>query len=307
MPLPQKTSLYARAYGYFGNTRRKNTPEINEIAYQTFTQFLNDLAPTGVPLEVSTKEFWDLIKLADPIVYVESTSQNKQTIPFYHWCTLFGVSDIEDLAEAALQNPHKLQKQYQHTWDNYLMAQKALQDKKPSLRTTEKTTNVTYLRLAEHPNKKIPHQTLVYIDYDLTLKILKCSPEVFEEARKHLQITLRTVASLGEEDEPLYFYGGIQALVALWGQGDANIHRALATMPPERLKDRDKRGAGRHYTHQQLAELFQIPQQTLRNARNRMKYQPPAVLILEKSFYKDLIPAADAQKIFDECLSENIL
>ena len=78
-------------------------------------------------------------------------------------------------------------------------------------------------------------------------------------------------------------------------------------MPPERLKDRDKLGAGRHYTHQQLAELFQIPQQTLRNARNRMKYQPPAVLILEKSFYKDLIPAADAQKIFDECLSENIL
>ena len=237
MPLLGDTSAYARAAGYFLKHPRQNPRSTNQTAFTEFCAFLEYLAPAGVPLQVSTKDFWAMIRTSTPIAHVTSTGLRERTVPYYHWCTFFGVPDIEDLARMTAETPDALAETYRSTWAAY---QQALEQERAQVNTqaaTRRTKNVVYKQLGEQPHKIIPVGVPVYISAERARGMLGCSVQAWERLRAHLGVSFRVAALWGEGDEavPLFVWGAVQSFAALWGEGDEGVDRALQVVAREGL------------------------------------------------------------------------
>lgn len=249
MPLLGDTSAYARAAGYFLKHPRQNPRSTNQTAFTEFCAFLEYLAPAGVPLQVSTKDFWAMIRTSTPIAHVTSTGLRERTVPYYHWCTFFGVPDIEDLARMTAETPDALAETYQKTWATY---QQALEQERAQVNTqaaTRRTKNVVYKQLGEQPHKIIPAGVPVYISAERARGMLGCSVQAWERLRAHLGVSFR--------------------VAALWGEGDEAVDRALQVVAAERLRDVDQ-CPQRVYTYDQACEVLGVSRRVFRLGRDEV-------------------------------------
>lgn len=249
MPLLGDTSAYARAAGYFLKHPRQNPRSTNQTAFTEFCAFLEYLAPAGVPLQVSTKDFWAMIRTSKPIAHVTSTGLRERTVPYYHWCTFFGVPDIEDLARMTAETPAALAETYQSTWATY---QQALEQERAQVNTqsaTRRTKNVVYKQLGEQPHKIIPAGVPVYISAERARGMLGCSVQAWERLRAHLGVSFR--------------------VAALWGEGDEAVDRALQVVAAERLRDVDQ-CPQRVYTYDQACEVLGVSRRVFRLGRDEV-------------------------------------
>ena len=249
MPLLGDTSAYARAAGYFLKHPRQNPRSTNQAAFTEFCAFLEYLAPAGVPLQVSTKDFWAMIRTSTPIAHVTSTGLRERTVPYYHWCTFFGVPDIEDLARMTAETPNALAETYRSTWAAY---QQALEQERAQVNTqaaTRRTKNVVYKQLGEQPHKIIPAGVPVYISAERARGMLGCSVQAWERLRAHL--------------------GGSFRVAALWGEGDEAVDRALQVVAAERLRDVDQ-CPQRVYTYDQACEVLGVSRRVFRLGRDEV-------------------------------------
>lgn len=271
MPLLGDTSAYARAAGYFLKHPRQNPRSTNQTAFTEFCAFLEYLAPAGVPLQVSTKDFWAMIRTSTPIAHVTSTGLRERTVPYYHWCTFFGVPDIEDLARMTAETPNALAETYQSTWATY---QQALEKERAQVNTqaaTRRTKNVVYKQLGEQPHKIIPAGVPVYISAKRARGMLGCSVQAWERLRAHLGVSFRVAALWGEGDEvaPLFVWGSVQSFAALWGEGDEAVDRALQVVAAERLRGVDQ-CPQRVYTYDQACEVLGVSRRVFRLGRDEV-------------------------------------
>lgn len=249
MPLLGDTSAYARAAGYFLKHPRQNPRSTNQTAFTEFCAFLEYLAPAGVPLQVSTKDFWAMIRTSTPIAHVTSTGLRERTVPYYHWCTFFGVPDIEDLARMTAETPDALAETYQKTWAAY---QQALEQERAQVNTqaaTRRTKNVVYKQLGEQPHKIIPVGVPVYISAERARGMLGCSVQAWERLRAHLGVSFR--------------------VAALWGEGDEAVDRALQVVAAERLRGVDQ-CPQRVYTYDQACEVLGVSRRVFRLGRDEL-------------------------------------
>lgn len=249
MPLLGDTSAYARAAGYFLKHPRQNPRSTNQTAFTEFCAFLEYLAPAGVPLQVSTKDFWAMIRTSKPIAHVTSTGLRERTVPYYHWCTFFGVPDIEDLARMTAETPAALAETYQSTWATY---QQALEQERAQVNTqaaTRRTKNVVYKQLGEQPHKIIPAGVPVYISAERARGMLGCSVQAWERLRAHLGVSFR--------------------VAALWGEGDEAVDRALQVVAAERLRGVDQ-CPQRVYTYDQACEVLGVSRRVFRLGRDEV-------------------------------------
>lgn len=249
MPLLGDTSAYARAAGYFLKHPRQNPRSTNQAAFTEFCAFLEYLAPAGVPLQVSTKDFWAMIRTSTPIAHVTSTGLRERTVPYYHWCTFFGVPDIEDLARMTAETPNALAETYRSTWAAY---QQALEQERAQVNTqaaTRRTKNVVYKQLGEQPHKIIPAGVPVYISAERARGMLGCSVQAWERLRAHLGVSFR--------------------VAALWGEGDEAVDRALQVVAAERLRDVDQ-CPQRVYTYDQACEVLGVSRRVFRLGRDEV-------------------------------------
>ncbi|MBF1659726.1 MAG: hypothetical protein HXO58_07820 [Rothia mucilaginosa] len=249
MPLLGDTSAYARAAGYFLKHPRQNPRSTNQTAFTEFCAFLEYLAPAGVPLQVSTKDFWAMIRTSTPIAHVTSTGLRERTVPYYHWCTFFGVPDIEDLARMTAETPNALAETYQSTWATY---QQALEKERAQVNTqaaTRRTKNVVYKQLGEQPHKIIPAGVPVYISAKRARGMLGCSVQAWERLRAHLGVSFR--------------------VAALWGEGDEAVDRALQVVAAERLRGVDQ-CPQRVYTYDQACEVLGVSRRVFRLGRDEV-------------------------------------
>lgn len=249
MPLLGDTSAYARAAGYFLKHPRQNPRSTNQTAFTEFCAFLEYLAPAGVPLQVSTKDFWAMIRTSTPIAHVTSTGLRERTVPYYHWCTFFGVPDIEDLARMTAETPDALAETYQKTWAAY---QQALEQERAQVNTqaaTRRTKNVVYKQLGEQPHKIIPVGVPVYISAERARGMLGCSVQAWERLRAHLGVSFR--------------------VAALWGEGDEAVNRALQVVAAERLRGVDQ-CPQRVYTYDQACEVLGVSRRVFRLGRDEL-------------------------------------
>lgn len=249
MPLLGDTSAYARAAGYFLKHPRQNPRSTNQTAFTEFCAFLEYLAPAGVPLQVSTKDFWAMIRTSKPIAHVTSTGLRERTVPYYHWCTFFGVPDIEDLARMTAETPAALAETYQSTWATY---QQALEQERAQVNTqsaTRRTKNVVYKQLGEQPHKIIPAGVPVYISAERARGMLGCSVQAWERLRAHLGVSFR--------------------VAALWGEGDEAVDRALQVVAAERLRGEDQ-CPQRVYTYDQACEVLGVSRRVFRLGRDEV-------------------------------------
>ena len=247
MPLLGDTSAYARAAGYFLKHPRQNPRSTNQAAFTEFCAFLEYLAPAGVPLQVSTKDFWAMIRTSTPIAHVTSTGLRERTVPYYHWCTFFGVPDIEDLARMTAETPDALAETYRSTWAAY---QQALEQERAQLNTqaaTRRTKNVWYKQLGEQPHKIIPAGVPVYISAERALGMLKCSVQAWERLRAHFGVSFRVAGLLGDEA----------------------VDRALQVVDAERLRGEDQRPQ-RVYTYEQACEVLGVSRRVFRLGRDML-------------------------------------
>jgi len=249
MPLLGDTSAYARAAGYFLKHPRQNPRSTNQTAFTEFCAFLEYLAPAGVPLQVSTKDFWAMIRTSTPIAHVTSTGLRERTVPYYHWCTFFGVPDIEDLARMTAETPNALAETYRSTWATY---QQALEQERAQVNTqaaTRRTKNVVYKQLGEQPHKIIPAGVPVYISAERARGMLGCSVQAWERLRAHLGVSFR--------------------VAALWGEGDEAVNRALQVVAAERLRGEDQ-CPQRVYTYDQACEVLGVSRRVFRLGRDEL-------------------------------------
>lgn len=249
MPLLGDTSAYARAAGYFLKHPRQNPRSTNQTAFTEFCAFLEYLAPAGVPLQVSTKDFWAMIRTSTPIAHVTSTGLRERTVPYYHWCTFFGVSDIEDLARMTAETPDALAETYRSTWAAY---QQVLEQERAQVNTqaaTRRTKNVLYKQLGEQPHKIIPAGVPVYISAERARGMLGCSVQAWERLRAHLGVSFR--------------------IAALWGEGDEAVDRALQVVAAERLRGEDQ-CPQRVYTYDQACEVLGVSRRVFRLGRDEL-------------------------------------
>lgn len=249
MPLLGDTSAYARAAGYFLKHPRQNPRSTNQTAFTEFCAFLEYLAPAGVPLQVSTKDFWAMIRTSTPIAHVTSTGLRERTVPYYHWCTFFGVPDIEDLARMTAETPDALAETYRSTWAAY---QQALEQERAQVNTqaaTRRTKNVLYKQLGEQPHKIIPAGVPVYISAERARGMLGCSVQAWERLRAHLGVSFR--------------------VAALWGEGDEAVDRALQVVAAEWLRGVDQ-CPQRVYTYDQACEVLGVSRRVFRLGRDEL-------------------------------------
>ena len=249
MPLLGDTSAYARAAGYFLKHPRQNPRSTNQTAFTEFCAFLEYLAPADVPLQVSTKDFWAMIRTSKPIAHVTSTGLRERTVPYYHWCTFFGVPDIEDLARMTAETPAALAETYRSTWAAY---QQALEQERAQVNTqsaTRRTKNVVYKQLGEQPHKIIPAGVPVYISAERARGMLGCSVQAWERLRAHLGVSFR--------------------VAALWGEGDEAVDRALQVVAAERLRGEDQ-CPQRVYTYDQACEVLGVSRRVFRLGRDEL-------------------------------------
>ena len=249
MPLLGDTSAYARAAGYFLKHPRQNPRSTNQTAFTEFCAFLEYLAPADVPLQVSTKDFWAMIRTSKPIAHVTSTGLRERTVPYYHWCTFFGVPDIEDLARMTAETPAALAETYRSTWAAY---QQALEQERAQVNTqsaTRRTKNVVYKQLGEQPHKIIPAGVPVYISAERARGMLGCSVQAWERLRAHLGVSFR--------------------VAALWGEGDEAVDRALQVVAAERLRGEDQ-CPQRVYTYDQACEVLGVSRRVVRLGRDEL-------------------------------------
>lgn len=281
MPLLGETSAYARAQGYFLKHPRQNSREINQAAYAEFLGFLAYLAPADVPLKIPVGEFWGMIRRSTPLAHVISSGLRERTVPYYHWCTFFGVPDIEDLERMVAENPGALRETYRSTWAAYRHAVEQARAQVNTRAATRRTKNVLYRQLGEAPHKLIPAGAAVYISEERALAMLGCSPKMWARLQAHLPVSFRVGAVLGEGRVPLFVWGSVQSFAALWGEGDEAAERALGFLMQERLRPEDQE-VGCWYTYAQACELLGVSDRAFRLGRVEVGDQLEAVFVPDR-------------------------